>query len=165
MLIPSSSRTSEIRDTANKILTRVLGASSSESLDKYHLGLTEIFFRADMLASLENLRTTRLNHCAIMIQKNLKAKYYRHKYLEARNAILLFQSVIRRHLAWKHMRETRKIEAATTIQRAWRLRRHMKSWRQYRRKVVIVQSLWRGKCARCRCEKIREAEALSDAVG
>jgi hypothetical protein len=35
----------------------------------------------------------------------------------------------------------------------------MKSWRQYRRKVVIVQSLWRGKCARRRCE------ALSDEVG
>jgi myosin heavy subunit len=44
-----------------------------------------------MLAFLENLRITRLNHCATVIQKNLKAKYYRRKYLEARNAILLIQ--------------------------------------------------------------------------
>jgi hypothetical protein len=35
MLIPLSSRTLEIRDTANKILMRVLEASKSEGLDKY----------------------------------------------------------------------------------------------------------------------------------
>jgi myosin-5 len=116
MLVPSSSRTLEIRDMANKILSRVLGASKSESLDKYQLELTEIFFRADMLAFLENFRTRRLNHCATMIQKNLKAKYYRRKYLEARNAILLIQSATRRHLAWKHTQDSRKIKAATTIQ-------------------------------------------------
>jgi myosin-5 len=74
---------------ANKILTRVLRASKNEGLDKYQLGPTEIFLHADMLAFLENLRTTRLNHCATVIQKNLKAKYYRRKYLETQNAILL----------------------------------------------------------------------------
>jgi hypothetical protein len=35
MLVPLSSRTSEIRDMANRILTRVFGASKSEGLDKY----------------------------------------------------------------------------------------------------------------------------------
>jgi myosin V len=50
MLVPSSSRTSEIRDMANTVLTRVLGTGKSEGLDKYQLGLTEIFFRADTLA-------------------------------------------------------------------------------------------------------------------
>ena len=86
MLVPSSSRTSEIWDMTNKILTSVLGDSKSEGLDKYQLGLTEIFFGADLLAILENLRTTCLNHCATVIQKNLKAKYYCRKYLEARSA-------------------------------------------------------------------------------
>jgi myosin-5 len=88
---------------ANRILIRVLGASKSEGLDKYQIGLIEIFFHADMLVFLENLRTTRLNNYATVIQKNLKAKYYRCKYLEARNAILLIQSVTRRHLAWKYI--------------------------------------------------------------
>ncbi len=67
MLVPSSSRTSEARDIAHNILTRVLGATKSEDLDKYQLGLTETFFRADMLAFLDNLRTTRLNYCATVI--------------------------------------------------------------------------------------------------
>ena len=61
--------------------------------------------------------------------------------------------------------DTRFGKAAILIQRLWRLKRHMKSWRQYRRKVIIVQSLWRGKCARRRYEKILEAEVLLDAVG
>ena len=120
MLVPSSSRTSKIQDMASRIFTRVLETSKSEGLDKYQLGLTEIFFGADILAILENLRTACLNHCAIVIQKNLKAKYYHRKYLGARNAILFIQSVARRHLAWKHTQETRKAKAATAIQRAWR---------------------------------------------
>lgn len=117
MLVPSSSRTSEIRDLASKILTKVLGASKSEGLDKYQLGLTEIFFRIDILAFLENLRTARLDHSATVIQKNLKANYYRCKYLAARNTILLIQSVTRRYLAWKYTQETCKIKATTIIQR------------------------------------------------
>lgn len=52
MLAPSSSRTSNIRDTANKILTKVLGPSKSEGLDKYYFGLIEIFFRANILVFL-----------------------------------------------------------------------------------------------------------------
>ena len=205
MLVPASSWTSEIRDMADKILTKALGASKGSGSGQVSAGLTKIFFRAGMLAFLENLRTNRLNDCAIMIQKNLKAKYYRRKYLDARNAILLFQSLTRAHLARKHAQETRKIKAATTIQRVWRgqkqrkrfneirnnvilaqaaakgfLRRRqimdtrlgnaaiviqtnvgdqgrqMKSWRQYRRKVVIIQNLWRGKQARRGYKKIRE---------
>jgi myosin-5 len=84
---------------ADKILTTVPEANKSEVLDEYQLRLTEIFFCTHIVAFLENLRTTRLNHCTTMIQKNLQARYYRCKYLEARNSILLIQSAIRRHLA------------------------------------------------------------------
>ena len=132
MLLPSSSRTSEIRELASKILTKVIGASKSEGLDKYQLGLTKIFFGADILAILENLRTTCLNHHATVIQKNLKAKYYRSKYLEARNAILLTQSASRGHLARKHIQEKRKSNAATIIQSVWRGYNQRKSFNTIR---------------------------------
>jgi myosin heavy subunit len=42
-----------------------------------------------MLAFLEDLRTNRLHDYTIIIQKNLKAKYYYYKYLEAQSVILL----------------------------------------------------------------------------
>jgi len=144
MLVPSSSRTLQIRDMANEILTKVFGANKSEGLDKYQLGLTEIFFSADMLAFLENLRITRLNHCATMIQKNLKAKYYRRTYLEARSAILLIQSVTWRHLAWKHTQEARKIKAAITVQRVWRGQKQRKRFNVVCNNVILMQAAAKG---------------------
>ncbi|TGO63939.1 hypothetical protein BOTNAR_0094g00160 [Botryotinia narcissicola] len=144
MLTPSSAWTSEIRDMANKILTKALGASSGGGLDKYQLGLTKIFFRAGMLAFLENLRTTRLNDCAIMIQKNLKAKYYRRKYLDARGAILTFQSAVRGHLARKNAQENRKVKAATTIQRVWRGQKQRKKFLAIRNNVILAQAAAKG---------------------
>ena len=144
MLLPSSSRTSEIRDLASKTLTKVLGASKSEGLDKYRLGLTEIFFGADILAILENLRTTCLNYHTTVIQKNLKAKYYRSKYLEARNSILLIQSVSRGYLARKHIREKCKSNAATTIQRVWRGHNQRKSFNAIRNDVIPIQAAAKG---------------------
>ena len=79
MLVPSQQWTSEIRDMANAILKKALGQGTNRGLDKYQLGLTKIFFRAGMLAFLENLRTTRLNECAVMIQKNLRCQVLQEK--------------------------------------------------------------------------------------
>lgn len=56
-------------------------------------------------------------------------------------------------------------KAAVLFQRMWCFRRHLKRWRQYRRQAFMVQSLWRGKCARRRCKKIREAKASPYADG
>jgi len=144
MLTPSSLWTSEIREMANKILVKALGTSNGKGLDKYQLGLTKIFFRAGMLAFLENLRTNRLNDAATMIQKNLKAKYYRRKYLEARDAVLLFQSLVRAHLTRKRAEEARKVRAATTIQRVWRGHKQRKSFNAIRNNVILAQAAAKG---------------------
>lgn len=204
MLVPSSQWTSEIRDMANAILRTALGEGKNDGTDKYQMGLTKIFFRAGMLAFLENLRTNRLNSAAIMIQKNLRAKYYRRRYLEAIDSIRAFQSLTRGNLSRQRAEETRRIKGATTIQRVWRgqkerknylrirndlilfeaaakgwacrkhildtrlgnaaqkiqrtwrARQQLKAWRDYRKKVVIVQNLWRGKQARRTYKTLRE---------
>ena len=204
MLVPSHSWTSKVRDMANAILKKALGQGTNRGLDKYQLGLTKIFFRAGMLAFLENLRSNRLNACAVMIQKNLRCKYYRRKYLEARASILDLQSLsrgfaarqwaeeerqtkaatniqklwrgfkirkeytsiignvvmleaaVKGYLCRKNIMETRVGNAAVTIQRSWRRRTQLRSWRQYRRKVVIIQNLWRGRQARQDYKKMRE---------
>jgi myosin-5 len=54
--------------------------------------------------------------------------------------------------------ETRMGNAALIIQRSWRTRMQLRAWRDYRRKVVIVQSLWRGRAARKEYKVVR-AEA------
>ncbi|EEH23363.1 hypothetical protein PABG_05574 [Paracoccidioides brasiliensis Pb03] len=144
MLCHSSQWTSEIRDMAHAILRKALGDVGHQQQDKYQLGLTKIFFRAGMLAFLENLRTSRLNECATMIQKNLKCKYYRRRYLGARESILTTQSVIRGFLARQHAEEIRRIKAATTIQRVWRGQKERKKYVSIRKNVILFESIAKG---------------------
>ncbi|KAL9123311.1 MAG: hypothetical protein Q9187_000150, partial [Circinaria calcarea] len=144
MLIPSVSWTSEIREMANLILTKALGQGNNKELDKYQLGLTKIFFRAGMLAFLENLRTTRLNECAIMIQKNLRCKYYRKKYLDARRSIMLFQARSRGHQARCRADEVRKVNAATKIQTLWRGQKERKKFNRIRNDIILLQAVTKG---------------------
>ena len=161
MLVPSSSWTSEIRTMADSILRKALGTSKGHNLDKYQLGLTKVFFRAGMLAFLENLRTNRLNDCAIMIQKNLKAKYYRRKYLEARNAILYFQALTRGHLTRKHAQEIRKMKAATTIQRVWRGQKQRNEYTAIRNNVIYAQAAAKGYLRRRQIMETRVGNAAT----
>ncbi len=144
MLVPSQSWTSEIRQMANAILEKALGVGNVSSLNKYQLGLTKIFFRAGMLAFLENLRTSRLNGCAIMIQKNLRCKYYRRKYLEARASITMFQSLSRGHRARLRAQDDRRNKAATAIQRVFRGHRERMKFNNIRDNIILLQAILKG---------------------
>jgi myosin-5 len=144
MLCHSSQWTSEIRNMCHAILRKALGDANHQKQDKYQLGLTKIFFRAGMLAFLENLRTSRLNECAIMIQKNLRCKYYRRRYLEARESILTTQAFIRGFLARQRAQEIRRTKAATTIQRVWRGSKDRKRYNEIRQNFILFQSVTKG---------------------
>ncbi|OOF92273.1 hypothetical protein ASPCADRAFT_153869 [Aspergillus carbonarius ITEM 5010] len=144
MLCHSSQWTSEIRDMCHAILQKALGDGTQQKQDKYQLGLTKIFFRAGMLAFLENLRTSRLNECAVMIQKNLRCKYYRRRYLEARASILTTQALVRGFIARQRAAEIRQVKAATTIQRIWRGQKERRKYNRIRANFVLFQSVAKG---------------------
>ncbi|KAF2731226.1 hypothetical protein EJ04DRAFT_579291 [Polyplosphaeria fusca] len=144
MLVPSTSWTPEIRDMATAILGKALGTAKKDGSDKYQMGLTKIFFRAGMLAFLENLRTARLNEAAIMIQKNLRCKYYRRKYLETRESIIALQSMARGYITRERAEETRQVKAATTIQRVWRGSKDREIYHAIRASVVKFEAAAKG---------------------
>ncbi|KAI4165812.1 MAG: hypothetical protein LQ342_000755 [Letrouitia transgressa] len=144
MLVPSQAWTPEIREMADAILSKALGQGANRGLDKYQLGLTKIFFRAGMLAFLENLRASRLKECAIMIQKVLRGKLYRRKYLEARHSILLFQALARGHRARESAEQVRRDKAATIIQKSWKGQRERKNFQEIRNNIITVQSISKG---------------------
>lgn len=144
MLVQSSGWTPEIRDMAKAILNKVLGDSKNDGTDKYQMGLTKIFFRAGMLAFLENKRTARLNDAAIMIQKNLRAKYYRRVYLEMRQAIVAVQSLARGYMTRERAEEARQVKAATTIQRVWRGSKDRKRFHLVRKSVILFEAAAKG---------------------
>ncbi|MCJ1247273.1 Myosin type-2 heavy chain 1 [Trapelia coarctata] len=161
MLVPSKLWTSEIREMANLILKKALGQGSERGLDKYQLGLTKIFFRAGMLAFLENLRTNRLNECAIMIQKNLRCKYYRRKYLEARESILLFQACTRGRQARIRAEEVRQVRAATRIQTLWRGQKERRKFNAIRDNIILLQSVTKGFLCRKNIMETRIGNAVN----
>ena len=144
MLCHSSQWTAEIKDMCYNILRKALGNINQQKQDKYQLGLTKIFFRAGMLAFLEDLRNSRLNECAIMIQKNLKAKYYRRKYLEARESIMAFQAFTRAFLARRRAEDARQVKSATTIQRVWRGSKERKAYTSVRDNIILLESVAKG---------------------
>ena len=148
MLVPSSSWTPEIRQMATVILKKALGAGKNDGTDKYQMGLTKIFFRAGMLAFLENLRTARLHDAAVMIQKNLRAKHYRRIYLETRETIVLLQSLARGYMTRERAEEARQVKAATTIQRVWRGSKDRKAYHLIRNSVILFQAQAKGHLCR-----------------
>tara|TARA_R110002003_G_scaffold95_6_gene7276 strand:+ start:17298 stop:21644 length:4347 start_codon:yes stop_codon:yes gene_type:complete len=148
MLVRSNEWTPEIRDMATAILRKALGAGKNDGTDKYQMGLTKIFFRAGMLAFLENLRTARLNDAAIMIQKNLRAKYYRRIYLEMREAIVAVQSLARGFMTRERAEEARQVRAATTIQRYWRGSQVRKEYHTIRKSIIALQAQAKGRLLR-----------------
>ncbi|KAH8725202.1 P-loop containing nucleoside triphosphate hydrolase protein [Phaeosphaeriaceae sp. PMI808] len=148
MLVRSNEWTPEIRDMAKAILKKALGAGKNDGTDKYQMGLTKIFFRAGMLAFLENLRTARLNDAAIMIQKNLRAKYYRRIYVEMRGAVISVQSLARGFMTRERAEEARQVKAATTIQRVWRGSKVRKEYHTIRNSIIRVQAQAKGRLLR-----------------
>ena len=160
MLIRSTEWTTEIRDMANAILRKALGEAKNDASDKYQLGLTKIFFRAGMLAFLEGLRTARLNEAAIMIQKNLRAKYYRRRYLEALDSIRAFQSLARGVMARQHAEEARRQRGATSIQRVWRGQKERKRYVRFRHDLIVFEATAKGWL----CRKMIMDKRLGDAA-
>ncbi|KAF2219669.1 P-loop containing nucleoside triphosphate hydrolase protein [Elsinoe ampelina] len=144
MLVPSAQWTPEIKQMCDAILRRALGESKKDGTDKYQLGLTKIFFRAGMLAFLEGKRTDRLNQAAIMIQKNLRAKYYRKRYLETIHSILQVQSLFRGVFARHQAEEARRVKGATTIQRVWRGQKERKRFIFIRNNLIQFEAAAKG---------------------
>ncbi|KAI1096852.1 putative myosin MYO2 [Rostrohypoxylon terebratum] len=160
LLIPSSRWQTEIRQLVKEILGQALGSLTGTGTDSYQLGLTKVFFRAGMLAHLENLRQNRMSEAAILIQKNLKAKYYRRKYLEAREAIVTFQSLARARAIRVKAQELRTVKAATTIQRVWKGSKQRKAFQRIRNSVILVQAVAKGYLRRKEIMETRVGNAV-----
>ncbi|KAF3925630.1 Myosin-2 [Orbilia brochopaga] len=138
-----STQWNETREMGLSILKKTIHEE-----DKYQLGKTKIFFRAGMLAYLENLRTARLNEAAILIQKNLRMRYYRRRFLETMGSIRALQALARGWMTRTKAQEMRRVRAATTIQRVWRGQKQRKQYLAYRKSIVRLQALCKGRLTR-----------------
>lgn len=149
ILVPSSeyvdvlngkrSTPDDVRTLCNKILQITV-----EDSKKYQLGETKIFFKAGMLGYLEKLRTSKLFDSAVLIQKNIKSKYYRGQFLQIRQSIVLLQSLVRgfnRRLRIKEEIETYSATKLQTLFRGYLVRRRFRLTRQM---IINLQSIIRS---------------------
>ncbi|KAK7207894.1 class V myosin [Myxozyma melibiosi] len=151
MIVHSSNWNRPISEFAHAILEK-----SITQENKYQLGKTKIFFRAGMLALLENMRSARLNECAVLLQKNLRRLYYRNEYLRTRNSIIAAQTAIRGYLTRQRMEKIRLDTAATKIQSVWRGYHGRTTYLANRAAVIKAQAIIRGYNTRKNLLKDRE---------
>lgn len=156
MLVPSNQWSDDIKSMCNLILQKWITKE-----DRFQLGKTKIFFRAGMLAYLENLRGDRLNECAVIIQKNLRMVYHRNQYRSIRNSVIKAQSLFRGHVARQQYQRMREDKAAVTVQRRWRGYSQRQSYLSARDSVLQLQRVVRGYITRKSLMERRYNEAAT----
>ncbi|KAK9768222.1 Myosin type-2 heavy chain 1 [Basidiobolus ranarum] len=127
--------------------------------DAYQIGKTKVFFRAGQLAYLEKLRSERLYHLTVLIQKNLRRFLARKRYLRFRFQIVVVQSVIRRKFALRLLENMRRIKTAICIQKYWRAYRERRRYQEFRELIIMAQSYARRYSAQKLLQNMRQMKA------
>ncbi|KAJ3191047.1 Myosin type-2 heavy chain 1 [Irineochytrium annulatum] len=133
------------RELAEKIVTTVL-----TDPDKYQFGLTQVFLRAGQ---------ERQHFLMVLGQKNIKKFIQRNRYLRLRKGMILFQALVRGHLARKHYKFLRETTAATKIQACYRRYRMRKLFKKKKASAIKIQSIFRMYRARKIYKNIKQHRA------
>ena len=135
MLTASSNWGPELKE----LCALILGATITQE-GKYQVGLTKIFFRAGMLAYMEQVRTDRLNYLVTLMQKNALRHFHQTRYQRLRKAIVGVQTNWRRVLARREAEKRRKDTAALLLQRVTRGYLQRKQYLRTQKAVIILQA-------------------------
>ncbi|KAF9405854.1 Myosin type-2 heavy chain 1 [Podila epigama] len=138
-----------------KMCSSILEATIKEA-DKYQVGLTKIFFRAGLLAYMENLRTDKLNAYATLIQKNMRRFVCQKRYKIVRHAAIKLQCLARKIYAEKQLRILREEHSAILLQTFLRGYVQRKRFVENRNHVLRIQCAIRAKMARNAFQQLRE---------
>lgn len=123
ILIPSSewsilfSGEEMTEESIVKICEKILGGTDKS---KYQIGNTKIFFKAGMLAHLEKLRSNKIHRSSVLIQKKIRAKYYRGQYLKIIAALKNTQAYAKAYVVRQRTDRQLKTNLAITVQRLYR---------------------------------------------
>uniref|UniRef100_A0A8C9EVC8 Myosin VC n=1 Tax=Pavo cristatus TaxID=9049 RepID=A0A8C9EVC8_PAVCR len=105
--------------------------------NQYQFGRTKIFFRAGQVAYLEKLRSDKLRHACIMIQKSVRGWLQRTRFLCIKQAAITIQQYFR------GQRTVRQAITAQALKQTWA--------------AIIIQKYCRGYLVRKLCQLIHVA--------
>ncbi|AMD21212.1 HEL068Wp [Eremothecium sinecaudum] len=150
--------TETTQEEISELCKKILDATVTDK-EKFQLGNTKIFFKAGMLAYLEKKRTDKLNNSSTMIQKKIKAIYYRRKYLATVSAIVKTQSWSRGKFVRAHVDHEFKTLAALLIQPLLLGCKVREKVKHQLSSIVRTQSLMRTQLVRAMLVRRRENDA------
>ncbi|KAH9445145.1 hypothetical protein Pst134EA_031870 [Puccinia striiformis f. sp. tritici] len=139
MLIKSDQWKNDVKVVCLSILKNTI-----KDENKYQLGLTKLFFRAGMLAYLEQVRKDRINFLVTLMQKNFLRAFHQTRYRRIRTTIMGIQCLVRRKIAIQMKERAREERSVLMIQKAIRAYLGRQAFLKTRSFVVRLQSRIRG---------------------
>uniref|UniRef100_A0A8B9NKP9 Myosin VC n=1 Tax=Accipiter nisus TaxID=211598 RepID=A0A8B9NKP9_9AVES len=124
--------------------------------NQYQFGRTKIFFRAGQVAYLEKLRSDKLRHACIMIQKSVRGWLHRKKFLRMKQAAIIIQQYFRGYAAEKLHQTLKQTWAAIIIQKYCRGYLVRRLCQLIHVAAVTIQAYTRGFLARKKYRKMLE---------
>lgn len=125
-----------------EICRKILEATITDR-EKYQIGNTKIFFKAGMLAYFEKLRSDKIQKSSVLIQKNIRAKYYRKKYVETIKSLRLTQSQAKGYAIRQRVQRKIMNNAALTVQTIYRGSHVRSKTSNALQSIVRIQSMVR----------------------
>lgn len=168
MLVPSAETNhwDTSSEEAVKHLSQAILKAMDASPDTYQVGLTKIFFRAGMLASFEQRRKDRLNALVTTLQKNVRARVERRRYLLLKQVALHVQTWWRMRSAQLSLETLRKETLALKVQTAVRGYLARQQLLSTTRTIALLQAHARGHLIRShfQTERLDTASARLQAL-
>ncbi|CAB4255321.1 similar to Saccharomyces cerevisiae YAL029C MYO4 One of two type V myosin motors (along with MYO2) involved in actin-based transport of cargos [Maudiozyma barnettii] len=127
----------------------------------YQVGTTKVFFKAGILARLENARTRKLAKVCTVIQKNIRGLNCRRDYLNTVKSINYSQACARGKIVRDFVDFELKTRASILIQSTLRGRRQFHYYINVLQSTLRVQSSVRQKLAKLKVEQIRQEQAIT----
>ncbi|CAI5730535.1 unnamed protein product [Hyaloperonospora brassicae] len=116
------------------------------SRENWQLGHKKVFLRDSQLRVLDNEARKLLHKATTIIQKHVRGRQQRQRYLDLRNKVIRIQAMVRMILARRRYRVTRhRITLLNAVAKQFIQRR---KYQRLRKAAVLVQSHVRGNAAR-----------------
>ncbi|XP_010073119.1 PREDICTED: unconventional myosin-Vc, partial [Pterocles gutturalis] len=127
----------ELSTNDKKQICKIVLQRLIQDHNQYQFGRTKIFFRAGQVAYLEKLRSDKLRHACITVQKSVRGWLQRKKFLRIKQAAIIIQQYFR------GQRTVRQAVTARTLKQTWA--------------AITIQKYCRGYLVRRLCQLIHVA--------
>ncbi|CAH1796283.1 unnamed protein product [Owenia fusiformis] len=126
--------------------------------DNYQIGKTKVFLRETEKLRLDDMLHQAIMACIIKIQRLVRAKQERQRYIKMRSSVIKIQAVVRSYIARRRIRLG--IYAAMLIQKYYKGYKVRKAFREKVQAAVQIQSAIRFYLAQKRYQSLLEERRL-----